>query len=75
MEKEVIMSQDPLKDLVPSESEVRNIIIQIMQTSPTQLPIVLLRIKLAQLMLKAIDKLRNDLDESIKHLENQINKK
>lgn len=60
------------KDLIPSEDEVKNIIAQMMQVDPIQIPVVLMQIHVARLMLKVIDKLRKDLDQSIKELEDQI---
>ena len=66
------MKSDLSKDLIPSKSEMKEIIAQMMQTTPTQIPVVLLQYEFARFMLKAIDRLRSDLNESIKHLEDEI---
>jgi len=58
--------------LVPSEAEIKELIAQLMQANPMQIPNVLLRIGVAKIMLKTINKLGSDLDKTIKRLENEI---
>ena len=71
-EEDMNMVDNLSNSLLPSESEIREIIVQMMQTNPTQIPVVLLQIQFARLMLKTIDKLRKDLETSVKQLEDTI---
>ncbi len=64
-----------LKDLIPSEDEVKEILAQVMATDPAQAPVVLLRIELAKLVLKFVDRVGKDLSKSIERLEGKINRK
>ena len=62
----------PLSNLLPSDDEIARIIEQTLQENPSQLPVVLFRIELARLMVRAIDKFRESLIESFKELEDTI---
>jgi hypothetical protein len=66
------MPEQPFSNLLPSEDEITRIIVQTMQENPAQLPVILFRIELARFMVKAIDKFRESLIESIKQLEDTI---
>jgi len=66
---------DLSKGLIPSEDELNEIIAQMMQTNPMQIPVVLLQLEIRRLILKTIDKLRAELAESIRCLEDEIAKK
>ena len=69
------MPEQTFGNLLPSEDEITRIIAQTMQENPAQLPAILLRIGLAYLMVKAIDKFRESLIESIKQLEDSLDNK
>ena len=66
------MNEQPYSNMLPSESEIREIITRMMDTDPTQIPLVLLLIQFERLMLQAIDVLRKDLEASINQLEGTI---
>ena len=59
--------------MLPSESEIREILAKMLKTNPTQIPVMLLRIQFERLMLQATDKLRKELEASIRQLEGTIN--
>jgi hypothetical protein len=61
-----------INDLIPSESETQEIVTQLMQTAPMQIPVVVMQIYVARMMLKCIDRLRSDLNASIRDLEKKI---
>jgi len=55
-----------------SGSEIKEILAKMLETSPSQIPVVLLRIQLERLMLQTIDRLMGELETSIKQLESTI---
>ena len=62
------MPEQPFSNLLPSEDEIRQILTKTMKENPSRYPAVVLQIELARLMVKAIDKFRESLIESIKQL-------
>ena len=72
--REKLMKNALNKGLIPSEDEIKKIVAQMMQISPTQIPVLLLQIEVARLLLKVIDRFRGELNESIKHLEDKIDR-
>ena len=58
--------------MLPGESENRDILTHMLQTNPSQIPLVLLHIQFERLILQAMDKLRKDLEVSIKQMEGTI---
>jgi hypothetical protein len=63
---------DNLKGLMPSEDEIRQILAQVIKENPANYPTVLLQIEVARLMVKCLDRLKGEFDESIKRLEDSI---
>ena len=68
------MTNEPNK-LLPSEDELKTIVTQLMEVAPMQIPEALLRVQLARLVMGFLERIRGELDESIKRLEDEINKK
>lgn len=68
------MPGDLSKGLIPTEDELKAIVAQLIEAAPMQIPVVLLQVQFARLMRKFIDRLGNELDESIRKLEDQINR-
>lgn len=66
------MADNLSKSLLPSESELRELIIQMVQTNPLQIPAMLLQVQLERFMLQNLDKLMGELETSIKQLESTI---
>ena len=66
------MPEQPFSNLLPSEDEIRQILDQTMIENPSCYPITVVQIELARLMVKAIDKFRESLIDSIKQLEDTI---
>ena len=66
---------DQSKDLIPSEDEIRQILAQTMKENPSRYPVVVLQIELARLMVKFLDKLKEEFNESIRRLEDSIDNK
>jgi hypothetical protein len=60
------------KDLLPSETEIRQIIAQVLAINPTQAPVVLMQIEVARLAMKVLDRFREVMAESIKQLEDKL---
>jgi hypothetical protein len=60
------------KDLLPSETEIRQIIAQVLSTNPAQAPVVLMQIEVARLAMKVLDRFREVMAESIKQLEDKL---
>jgi len=69
------MPEQTFGNLLPSEDEITQIIAQTMQENPAQLPAILLRIRLAHLMVKAIDKLQDQFNETIRRWEDSLDNK
>ena len=66
------MTDNLSKSLLPSESELRELIIQKVQTNPSQIPAMLLQIQFERFMLQNLDKLMADFETSIKQFESTI---
>ena len=66
------MNEQPHSNTLPSESEIRDILTKMLETSPSQIPVVLLQIQFERLMLQTIYKLTKDLESSIKQLEKKV---
>jgi plasmid stability protein len=66
------MPEQPHSNTLPSESEIRDILTKMLETTPSQIPLVLLQIQFERLMLEAIDKLTKDFESSIKQLEKKM---
>ncbi len=66
------MPEQPFSSLLPSEDEIGKILAQTMKENPSHYPAVVLQIELARFMVKAIDKLKESLVESVKQLEDTI---
>jgi ribosomal protein S24E len=66
------MNEQPHSNTLPSESEIKEILAKMLETSPSQIPVVLLQIQFERLMLEAVGKLRSNLEVSIKQLEGMI---
>jgi hypothetical protein len=49
------MPQKPHNNISLSESEIRDILAKMMETDPSQIPVLLLQIQFARLMLQYID--------------------
>jgi hypothetical protein len=62
------MPEQPFSNILPSESELRELIVQMMQTNPSQIPALLLQIQLERFMLQTLDKLMGEFETSIKQL-------
>jgi hypothetical protein len=67
------MTNQPPKDLVPSEDDIKKIMAQMMMTDPTSLAVTLMQIEFARFSLKILDRLRKELTTSIEQLEKNIN--
>jgi len=63
---------DFTKDLIPTEDEICQILAQTIKDNPSRYPAVVLQIELARFMVKCLDKLKEELNESIKQLEDTI---
>ena len=66
------MTDNLSKSLLPSESELRDVIFRMVQTNPSQIPAMLLQIQFERFMLQTLDKLMGELETSIKQLESTI---
>jgi plasmid stability protein len=51
------MNEQPHSNTLASESEIREILTKMLETSPSQIPVMLLQIQFERLMLQPIDKL------------------
>ena len=58
--------------LLTSESEIRQILAQMLETNLSQIPVMLLQIQFERFILQAVDILRKDLETSIKQIESTI---
>lgn len=66
---------DFTKDLIPSEDEISQILTQTMKENPSHYLVVVLQIELARFMVKSIDRLKTELDESIRRMEDTLDNK
>jgi hypothetical protein len=55
------MPEQPHSNTLPSESEIRDILTKMLETTPSQIPLVLLQIQFERLMLQTVDILRKDI--------------
>ena len=59
-------------NLVPSEDDIRQVLDQVMATNPMKLPAAMLQIFLARIMISQIEKLRDELYDTLTELEYKI---
>jgi hypothetical protein len=69
------MTQQPRSKLLPSENEIRQILDRVVKENPANYPTVLLQIEVARLMAKFINRLEGEVTESIRRMEDSIDKK
>ena len=69
------MPEQPPSNTLPSESDISEILTKMLETTPSQIPMMLLQIQFERLMLQAVDILRKDLEASIKQLQDSIDSK
>ena len=67
-------TDDTTKGLIPTKDEIKQIIAQVFQTNPMQVPVVLMQIQFARFMAKCLEKLSSNLDDAIDDLENDSDK-
>ena len=58
--------------LVPSEDDIRQILTQVTTTNPMKLPEAMLQIFCARIMLRQIEKLRDELYDTLRDLEHKV---
>jgi hypothetical protein len=69
------MTLHPHSKLLPSESEIHQILYKAVKENPANYPTVLLQIKVAHLMAKFINRLEGEVTESIRRMGDSIDKK
>ena len=69
------MTQQPHSKLLPSEDQIRQMLDRTIRENPSNYPTVLLQIELARLMAKFIGRLEGEVEESIRRMEDSIDKK
>jgi len=68
------MTEKSLSNLMPSEADIRAMLSQIAREDIGKLPVAMLQIGVARLVLKFVNRLKSELDASIKKLEDEINR-
>ena len=68
------MTEKSLSSLMPSEADIRAMLSQIAREDIGKLPVAMLQIGVARLVLKFVNRLKSELDTSIKKLEDEISR-
>jgi ribosomal protein S24E len=68
------MAEKQFGNLLPTEDDIRNILSQVMQTDPRQIPVAMLQIWFGHHMLRIFNRLEDEVDKSVEEFKSELEK-